>query len=789
MVADSTEPVPISEVPRRANETLEVLRAIAGHPGSPEIEQIELELPTVAAELEQLTRRVEAVKPGLGARRELDDLEQSYLLQRARLDAWQRALEEQWRRLQIDRGRLDTLRRSWEATESSAELARETTLSERVVSLRAQIEEAEQGLRQRIDELLGLEGRVAELHSRIGRQLEALDAKLQSSRDSLADRDSPPLWSRAVIGEGLGAILLGDRQARVRNVTAISDALRAGQIALFFQLLVFIALAGVLYFLRRRIGAPVAGEPTRAMADVLAHPFSAALLIVLLLAPWFHRGAPILLFELAMLLSVAPVLRLLVPLLAPGLRGALLGLAGVYALDQLRSLLASDPLQDRLLLLAVGAAGLAVMLGLLLKPALFDRLQSDRWRGAVRAGLRLGVLLLGIALVVNPLGFVQLATVLTEGALKSAYAAIVLRAAVLVVEGLLRALPRSRPGNALLSIRNHPELVRRRGVELAVFWATIVWVITALRLFDLWRPLRGWVSRVLAESWSLGEVEISLGRVLGVVLVLVAAVYLSRLVRFLVEEDVFPRAGIRQGEAAAAKTLLHYLIMALGIFTAAAVLGFSATQITVVAGALGVGIGFGLQSIANNFVSGLILIFERPIKVGDRIEVGAQVGIVQRIGIRASTLRTWDGAEVVIPNGDLLSSQVVNWTLSDLQRRAEIKVGAAYGTDPRRVLQILEQVAAKHPEVLGTPEPVVLFLGFGESSLDFALRFWTATFDETVRVASELRVSVSEAFADAGITIPFPQRDLHLRSLDPEVRRLAMERISHGLQTTSRREP
>jgi potassium efflux system protein len=208
----------------------------------------------------------------------------------------------------------------------------------------------------------------------------------------------------------------------------------------------------------------------------------------------------------------------------------------------------------------------------------------------------------------------------------------------------------------------------------------------------------------------------------------------------------------------------------LGFILAVAASGISLDRVTLMLGAFGVGIGFGLQNVVNNFVSGLILLFERPVHIGDVVQVGQLWGEVRRIGIRASVVRTFDGAEVIVPNGQLTSEQVTNWTLSDRTRRLHLRIGVEYGTDPERVLEILRQVAARHSDVLETPPPLPLFLEHGESSLDFELRVWTREFDRGLSVRSELTVAVNRALAEAGIAVPFPQRDLHLRSAAPELR-------------------
>jgi small-conductance mechanosensitive channel len=179
-------------------------------------------------------------------------------------------------------------------------------------------------------------------------------------------------------------------------------------------------------------------------------------------------------------------------------------------------------------------------------------------------------------------------------------------------------------------------------------------------------------------------------------------------------------------------------------------------------GALGVGIGFGLQTIVNNLSSGLILLFERPIKVGDTIQVGTVTGEVKRIGSRSSTVRTGDGAEMIVPNASLVSETVTNWTLSDRSQRFVLTVGVAYGTNPEKVIELLKATAASNPEVLASPGPSALFAGFGASSLDFQLKAWVADGSRLSTVKSDVGLALCAAFAAAGIEIPFPQQDVRI---------------------------
>jgi potassium efflux system protein len=185
--------------------------------------------------------------------------------------------------------------------------------------------------------------------------------------------------------------------------------------------------------------------------------------------------------------------------------------------------------------------------------------------------------------------------------------------------------------------------------------------------------------------------------------------------------------------------------------------------------ALGIGIGFGLQSIVNNLVSGLILLFERPVRVGDYVELSGKWAEIRKIGLRATTVQTFDQADVIIPNADLISTQVVNWTLSNRCVRLIIPVGVAYGSDVSLVMETLLASARENSKIAEAPEPQVLFLNFGESALDFELRVWVLDADNRLVVSSELHQEIDRRFREAKIEISFPQRDLHLRSVDESV--------------------
>jgi small-conductance mechanosensitive channel len=263
--------------------------------------------------------------------------------------------------------------------------------------------------------------------------------------------------------------------------------------------------------------------------------------------------------------------------------------------------------------------------------------------------------------------------------------------------------------------------------------------------------------------FMIGGTTVTLASVVSFGVFIVLAVFISFGFRRALRA-AYVRRGIDPGVQYALDRLVHYAILAVGIFLAIDNLGVSVTALAGIGAVLAVGIGFGLQNIAQNFVSGLILLLERPVKKGDFVEVGNARGTVREIYARATVVTTPDNVDIIVPNGEFVTKEVVNQTLDDRKVRLRVEVGVAYGSDTELVRDTLLRVAEDHPLVLREPPPRVLFAEFGDSSLDFTLFAWVQDPLERMLVSSDLRFAIDRAFRDAEIEIPFPQRDLHLRS-------------------------
>ena len=280
-----------------------------------------------------------------------------------------------------------------------------------------------------------------------------------------------------------------------------------------------------------------------------------------------------------------------------------------------------------------------------------------------------------------------------------------------------------------------------------------------------WDDLGGWLADA-ADGVHIGSFRFSITDLLFAAIVFAALLAATRWLQRILETRVFPQTRLDAGLRNSLKTTVGYAGLLIAVAAGISTVGIDLSNLAIIAGALSVGIGFGLQNVVNNFVSGLILLVERPVKVGDWIVVGEHQGYVQRINVRATEIQTFQRSSVIIPNSELLSSALVNWTHKDAVARIDVPVGVSYASDVDLVRDTLLEVATSHPEITRDPEPFVLFTAFGDSSLDFELRCFIPQAGEVFRIATEIRFEIVRRFRERGIEIPFPQRDLHLRGLD-----------------------
>jgi small-conductance mechanosensitive channel len=767
------EPIAQAEIALRADTDERFARdVIQRSQGADPTERLEPRLQQIAASVQVESELFKRDELNVLAIARLESLERHWSFYGKQLAEWRRDLAQAGSQNTEDAAELARRRAIWTATrESVGKSGVAPALGQRIETVLAQLALAEQAVSGPIDRQIRLSRRANMVETSVLAGQKAVAAAIAYNDSRLARIDSPPLWEawndpRSSASEAaLKSIAAGigvERRFLEEYNAANADYLRNLGVA-------GLLLLPLLLWLSRRSRKVVSEDPEiRASARVLQRPISAWLVLVMVGIVLFEPEAPMLRHQAAFLLALIPVLRLLPPTVYQVLGPWPYIATVLYLLHRLSFLLLANPVYYRVYLLGVTLLTAALLGWVLWR----ERPRAGRpplsvARRIVRVAGWAAIAALLVSAVANAVGNLSLAEMLTVGILDSGYVGLVLYAGVTVLASVLRLLLARSFVSRFRIVTQHAGPLLQGFTRLLRFAALLAWFFVVMNEFRVFRPVRDAVLAVLTYELRFGEISLTLGGVLLFFFSVWLAFWVGKTVRLILQDEVLPKVSLPRGVANSVASLTYYAVVIAGLFVALAAAGFEVSQLAIVVGALGIGIGLGLQNVVNNFVSGLILMFERPIQPGDVVEIGGTSGRVREIGMRATTLSTFEGADVVVPNGMLLAEKLINWTLSDMDRRIDVNVGVAYGTDPRRVLELLMQVAKSTDGIASDPAPNVLFIGFAANSLDFGIRAWTNNFGDWVSIRSDLAVRVYEALRGAGIEIPFPQQDLHLRSVSP----------------------
>ena len=765
--------IPLEAVSDRAAKTgVELSTLLPTEESRQMLTRIDLELALALPEVESLLSEIREALSGQSDIRVLQELERkTSRILKERIQPWIKQLDDHLTGIRSALQQTDKIVAVW--AETSAEADRQDSVAlntvTRIVVVRSDIDKARSEIVEHRNQILAVRDNLVIPGSSLEAVFKQLHKETGTRIKSIFGANRLPMWS-PLIRESLHKewIALEPKKFFHRLQKDASEQATL----LRFQLLLFVTLAFILFWLRSRVRTTQAESnyDLQNAREVFEVPLAMALLITAsFTTPLEWLGTNNVSFIVIVLFGVAIlaiIRRFLIPATAPLVWGLMIiAIFDRVALD----LLSSSPTLEHIVFLmeTIGALGF-----------LFLYLRSQRkaetsptaslapFLPFLNSAMRLAAVVLAVAMFSDLIGWGDLARVLRTGILSGGYASIAVYVLLLVFESLVTFALLFPPLSLLRIVSRNRQLIRQRIERWLKILAIGLWTVLVLRPLGLLDLMLDSITSVFSATISVGALSVSLGDIMAFVLITWLSFLLARFVNFVLREDVFTRVRTGRGVPQAIAGLVRYSLIFIGFFIALAAAGIELTKLSIIAGGLGVGIGFGLQNIVNNFVSGLVLLFERPIGVGDIIELPEIWGEVKRIGIRASVIRKFDGSEVIVPNSMLVSDKVVNWTLSDKHRRLELDIGVEYGTPAQHVIDLLIKVAESNPNVISEPPPCAFFMNFGDSALEFRLRAWIDDVNNGFSIRSELSVAVQEALRQAGISVPFPQRDLHLVSVN-----------------------
>lgn len=335
----------------------------------------------------------------------------------------------------------------------------------------------------------------------------------------------------------------------------------------------------------------------------------------------------------------------------------------------------------------------------------------------------------------------------------------------ILMEAVYLQVEANKDSSTFISFMDYQDVQRKLKTFLSIL-AAVGWLVIVTRNVYLYDAIYDAITGFLSSRHTIGNSDFTFSSIIIFILVIWVATVASQLIAYMFGNTGQSANPSKKTKFGSALLLLRLAVLAGGVLLAFAASGIPMDKLTIVIGALGVGIGFGLQNVVNNLVSGIILAFEKPLEVGDVIELGTRSGVVKEIGIRSSKISAYDGSEIIVPNGDLISQQLINWTRTNRIRRVTFTLGVGYGSDVKQVTDIIQSAFTDRKGVLTAPSPVVQLYEFGASSINFRVYFWVSDLDVAGTQQSDVLTFIYDALNKAGIELPYPQQDLHVRSID-----------------------
>lgn len=543
----------------------------------------------------------------------------------------------------------------------------------------------------------------------------------------------------------------------------LGDYLLVHQPLIIILLLLFSALLVLFYMLKRRVHLNLEGYGKfykEMLLVLISKPLSAAALLTLLAAAFIFPDRPYIFRELIVFITIYPLFNLFNRIMDRKYQVYLYWFGFIILIYLLIILVVSDIVLARLLYLIV-AVFEAGLLGMMLV-----KLRKHMDMGFLRSLVYIFVIF-NLALAITGLasnlsGRVVLTFMVINAVFINTLSAMMLYVAIIMLNGIV-VLGIDSPQIRKLNIFNlYGDQIKEWSILILNMLMVFYWLVGFLQAFYIDNYASDLVISFFTYKFVIGTASFSLDIVLLFFAVIFGSFFLARFLQLILENDVLNHMPLSKGLPHTIAMSVKYSLIVSGFFLAFNATGIPMDKFTLILGAFGVGVGFGLQKIFSNIVSGLILLFERPIQIGDTVQVGTLIGRVKSIDLRSSNIHTFDGSEVIVPNEQLISNEVINWTLSDMKRRVKVPLSVSIESDPFLVQRIVMEILNHHPKILKEPKPLVYFTLVGQSSLDFELLFWISEKGEGRSTKSDVLFGVFMKLKENYVKGPIPRQDINI---------------------------
>ena len=707
------------------------------------------------------------------------------------LVGWQTTITNRVAELDITLFNVQVEKQTWELTKKTAkelDIPKESVT--RISEVISSSKELLKALKSKQDSIIFIQNKITDFQIMVNGVLDTLEEYRKELQSEYFTQDSPAIWHA-------GDSTMNFKNAKDQFATSLKEQTKSIELFadnnlsnIYLHIIIFIFLLVLFYYLNidyNKHDIPENSNTIRIKYFLLRY-FLSSFLLTLILSLLIYSNIPSAIRELMAILLLIPTILLYSAILPKSFRKLLFYVVILFLIGELHIFFTAKTLFTRVLMMIQDGLYIWIMFHLIKIKNPIGYVSKEGWLKVIASTANFLAIIAIASIVCNIIGYVNLSIIISNTLVTALIVPIILSLLVYILMALFTSLFKTKFFQHSNIIKSNEEKIISKLYTLLIYFSIFLWIRSILVALGLAEEVGNWLLGVMNNEWKVGSVNTSFGGIIAFFLVILITSIVTKGLKYLLEDEIFPRIKLGRGVPGAISMVVRYTLVAFGIYIALSAAGIDLGQFGLIAGALGVGIGFGLQSVVFNFIAGLILAFERPIQKGDTIEIGTLIGDVMSIGVRASTIRTYDGADVIVPNGNLISNDLINWTFSDRVKRREIKVGVAYGTNPHQVMELLVKVASENEHVLPFPKPWPLFEGFGDSSLKFQIRFWV-NFDQGMTVKSQVAMNIYDALADAGIQIPFPQTDLHVKSFDPTIQKTIFPFSKEQIKKTPGRKP